>query len=62
MIDDMDEFISEFEKAANLFARFRAGHPRGSDLHLVADDAVEVVYALLDAVVARMPSPQADLT
>lgn len=62
MTNDFERFISECEKAAALFADFRSQQPSGSDMHLVADDAVEAAYALLDAAVARMPSPPAGLT
>jgi RNA binding exosome subunit len=59
---DLDRIVAECEKSAELFARFRRQQAVGSDLHLMADDAVEAIYALLDTIAARMPSPQADLT
>lgn len=59
---DLDRIVAECEKAAERLTLFRRQQTKGSDLHLVADDAVEAIYALLDAIAARMPSPQADLT
>lgn len=60
MISEFELLVSECEKASALFTRFRDPHPAGSDLHLIADDVVEAIYAALDTVALRMPKPQSD--
>lgn len=57
---NVDTLISSAEAALNHLSNFKRAQEPGGDLHLVADDATEALYALLDAVALRRPAP--DLT
>lgn len=56
--------INSLENTCRLLRTFKDEQPLGSDLHLVADDATEAIYAALDALALRLPpvKPAPDLS
>ena len=59
----MTNLFNSLEISARLLSAFKDDQPLGSDLHLVADDATEALYAALDVLALRLPpvKPAPDL-
>lgn len=60
----MTILLNSLETSVRLLSAFKDDQPTGSDPHLVADDAVEAIYAAMDVVALRMPpmNPAPDLS
>jgi hypothetical protein len=61
----MTDLINSLETTCRLLGAFTHSQPPGSDLHRLADDALEASYAFLDKLALSLPpvtKPPLDLT
>ena len=61
----MTSLLNSLETSVRLLSAFKDDQPTGSDLHLVADDAAEAIYAAMDVLALRLPpvaKPAPDLS